>query len=70
MSEPDATIGDITWQCARCGVALEKSQVNVTYLGAGYPVDMLKCPKCGKVLVPEELALGKMVEVEKLLEDK
>ena len=28
------------------------------------------CPSCGMVLVPEELATGKMLEVEKILEDK
>jgi uncharacterized OB-fold protein len=58
------------WICARCGTPLELRSVNVTYLGSGYPVDLLKCPKCGRVLVPEEMALGKMAEVEKILEDK
>jgi hypothetical protein len=29
-----------------------------------------RCPRCGLVFIPEELALGKMAEVEKLLEDK
>jgi hypothetical protein len=42
----------------------------VAYLGNAYPVDLLRCPQCGLVFVPEELALGKMVEVEKALEDK
>jgi hypothetical protein len=45
-------------------------KVTVAYLGSAYPVDLLKCPKCGLALVPEELALGKMLEVEKALEDK
>jgi hypothetical protein len=31
---------------------------------------MPHCPNCNQVLVPEELALGKMAEVEKILEDK
>jgi hypothetical protein len=44
--------------------------VTVEYLGSAYPVDLLKCPQCGLVMVPEELALGKMAEVEKTLEDK
>jgi hypothetical protein len=35
-----------------------------------FPVDLPKCPKCGQVLITEDLALGKMAEVEKLLEDK
>jgi hypothetical protein len=28
------------------------------------------CPKCGLVLITEELAMGKMAEAEKALEDK
>ena len=58
------------WECAKCGVPLVAGKVTVEYLGSGYPVDLFKCPKCGQVLVPEELALGRMVEVEKTLEDK
>ena len=42
----------------------------ISYLGSAYPVDLLKCPSCGLVFIPEELALGKMLEVEKSLEDK
>ena len=45
-------------------------QVSIAYLGSSFPVNLLKCPNCGLVLIPEELALGKMAEVEKALEDK
>jgi hypothetical protein len=45
-------------------------KVNVGYLGSMFPVDLLRCRRCGQVFIPEELAMGKMVEVEKLLEDK
>lgn len=58
------------WICAKCDVPLEPGQVGVGYLGSMFPVELLRCPVCGLVLVPEELALGKMAEVEKLLEDK
>jgi len=58
------------WECGRCGVALQISKVTVSYLGNAFPVDLLKCPSCGQVFVPEALALGKMLEVEKMLEDK
>ena len=58
------------WVCNRCGIPLEMGTINVSYLGLGNPVQMLRCPKCGLALVPEELALGKMAEVEKILEDK
>ncbi len=59
-----------TWECAACGVPLATGKVMVAYLGSAYPVELLKCPSCGLVFIPEELALGKMLEVEKSLEDK
>ena len=52
----------------RC--AAGQGKVLISYLGSGFPVDLLKCPSCGQVFIPEELALGKMAEVEKALEDK
>lgn len=58
------------WVCAKCGSPLEIAPVNARYLGAGYPVDLLICKKCKRPLVPAELALGKMLDVEKLMEDK
>jgi Zn-finger nucleic acid-binding protein len=39
-------------------------------LDNAYPVELLRCPRCGLTWVPEEIALGKMAEVEKTLEDK
>jgi hypothetical protein len=44
--------------------------VGVSYLGNTFPVDLLRCPNCGLTLVTEDTALGKMADVEKLLEDK
>ncbi|MCB8968234.1 MAG: hypothetical protein H6660_15215 [Ardenticatenaceae bacterium] len=58
------------WVCADCQVALIIKKVDVSYLGSSFPVDMPVCPQCGLVFVPEALALGKMAEVEKTLEDK
>jgi len=51
-------------------VPLEPGRVDIAYLGSSFPVELLRCPQCGLVLIPEELALGKMAEVEKALEDK
>ncbi len=59
-----------TWLCANCNVPLQTGPVDVAYMDSAFPVDLLKCPKCGLVLIPEDLALGKMVEAEKQLEDK
>ena len=58
------------WMCAKCGVSLEIAEVNVAYLGSAFPVKLPRCPSCGLVFVPEALAMGKMAEVEKTLEDK
>jgi hypothetical protein len=45
-------------------------KVSISYLGSAYPVELPKCPNCGLIYIPEELALGRMAEVEKALEDK
>lgn len=58
------------WSCAECGELLVPGKVDISYLGNSFPVELLKCPRCGLVFIPEELALGKMNEVEKALEDK
>ncbi|MEE0509762.1 MAG: hypothetical protein UDG94_00865 [Peptococcaceae bacterium] len=56
--------------CKKCGVSLEKGKAKFTYLDNGFPVELPVCPVCGFVYVPEELALGKVLSVEKALEDK
>jgi hypothetical protein len=45
-------------------------KVMATYLGSEFPVELWKCSDCGKIFVPEELAIGKMLRVEQALEDK
>lgn len=57
-------------RCARCDRELEVASVTVGYLGSSFQVDLPRCPGCGLVHVSEELALGKMAEVEQQLEDK
>jgi len=58
------------WSCDTCDQPLVLCQVGVEYLGNRFSIELPKCASCGFVLVPEDLALGKMVEVEKILEDK
>ncbi len=70
MNNNPADPNDATWWCGKCDVALEMGKVSIGYLSSMFPVDLLRCPKCGQVFVPEDLALRKMLEVEKLLEDK
>lgn len=64
------TIPNNTFECIKCGIPMEPGKVTVSYMGSSFPVDLLKCKKCGFVLITEDLALGKMLEVEKALEDK
>jgi hypothetical protein len=70
MNEPTMPAGPAPWVCGRCNIALKPAKVNIAYLGNAFPVDLLKCPQCGLVWIPEDLALGRMAEVEKNLEDK
>jgi len=56
--------------CSNCSVPLEPLKVKVSYLKSSFPAELPCCPKCGQIYVPEELALGKMAEVERTLEDK
>lgn len=58
------------WRCAKCDEPLTPRIVDIGYLGNTFTVELLACAKCGLVFVPEDLALGKMFEVEQLLEDK
>jgi ribosomal protein S27AE len=39
-------------------------------MGNSFPVELPACPRCGTVFMPEELALGRILSVEKELEDK
>ena len=61
---------DLSWHCVSCDRPLELGRVTVTYMCNSFTTEMPHCPQCGLVLVPEGLALGKMAEVEKILEDK
>ncbi len=70
MSEPKNQKQEQGWICARCQVPLEPGKVNVGYLDSAFPVDLPRCPVCGQVLISEDLATGKMADVEKQLEDK
>jgi hypothetical protein len=56
--------------CAKHQVPLQIGKVSVTYQGHTYPVDVLRCPVCGQALIPEELARGRMLDVEQTLEEK
>ena len=56
--------------CHKCNVPLVKGNAVFEYLENAFPVELPICPKCGFIYVPEELALGRVLSVEKVLEDK
>jgi RNase P subunit RPR2 len=58
------------WVCTKCGRPLSERQVQVRYLGNAFSVTMFTCIECGTAMVTEEMALNKMAEAEKILEDK
>lgn len=65
---PEADVSG--WKCAACDEELVSTPVELKYLDSLFTVELPACPKCRFVLIPEELALGKMHQVEQLLEDK
>ncbi len=56
--------------CHRCQVALEPKRTFFNYLGHNFNADILTCPVCGEVYIPEKLVRGRMTAVEQELEDK
>lgn len=58
------------WRCARCDAPLVPGPAQLAYMGSVFDVELPVCPVCRQALAPEELALGKMLEVEQVLEDK
>jgi hypothetical protein len=61
---------DMNWICGPCDTALQPGQVELHYMGNVFKVELPVCQHCGAVLISEELALGRMLAVEQLLEDK
>jgi ribosomal protein S27AE len=58
------------WKCGRCDRELVMKKTVLVYLGHSVAHEIPTCPKCGKVFISEELAEGRMAEVEQQLEDK
>jgi len=61
---------DADWLCHACGESLVPASAVLTYMGSEFDVTLMRCPKCSLTLISEELATGRMLKVEKLLEDK
>jgi hypothetical protein len=58
------------WLCRLCNEPLVPRPVHITYLEGAFKVELAACPHCGLALVPENLATGRMLEVEQILEGK
>ena len=56
--------------CSRCGVELEMHKAFFSYLEHSFSTEVLRCPVCGQVFIPESLAREKMAQVEVSIEDK
>jgi ribosomal protein S27AE len=56
--------------CGKCRLPLEIGQVEMYYQRQKLKADFPKCPRCGLVYISEELVKGRMLEIEKTLEDK
>ena len=70
MKHENGSSEAVPWRCYHCRRELIVGPVTVTYLGNRFTTDLPHCPDCRLILVPEDLALGKMAEVEQILEDK
>lgn len=56
--------------CNKCKKPMIMRRADFTYLEHTFHTDVYRCPACGMVYIPQELAEGKMAEVEVTLEDK
>ena len=55
--------------CRRCQVEMVPKSTFLTIWG-NFHTEILCCPKCGEVYLPEALVKGRMADVERELEDK
>jgi hypothetical protein len=70
MKSDHVNAEDLEWQCYQCRRPLVVKPIAVSYMGNRFNAELPQCPQCGFVFVSEEIAMGKMAEVERILEDK
>ena len=56
--------------CGRCQIRLAPAEVSLSYMKHNFSAEVLQCPACKEVFISEELARGRIAEVEMELEDK
>ena len=59
-----------TLVCNKCDVGLTPAAATFRYLRSSFQHEVLRCPECGQVHLPEALVTGRMKEVELSLEEK
>ena len=59
-----------TWRCRKCGAELTDKKVVFDYMGQNFSETIKCCPNCARPMIPVELAEGRMIEVEEMLEEK
>jgi hypothetical protein len=67
---PSFEISDGDWICGKCGIAPVQQKVRALYMEGAFELSLPVCPECGQYFISKELAEGKMLQVEKLQEDK
>ncbi len=70
MTEGAKFAGVDGWICNRCRVPVEVQTVRLQYARIIFAIHLPACPRCGMILIDEELATGKMAEAEQAIEDK
>ncbi len=70
MNHENVHPDDLKWRCDHCDCDLVVGPVAATYMDNRFTTDLPYCPQCKMVLITEQVAMGKMAEVEQLLEDK
>jgi transposase len=56
--------------CEKCQVELVSMETTFRYLERSFRHPVPRCPCCGQVYIPEELAKGQIRKVEAALEEK
>ncbi|MBR0597930.1 DVU_1557 family redox protein [Sinanaerobacter chloroacetimidivorans] len=56
--------------CDRCKVEMDLIEAQFSYLERTFRHKVPRCPQCGQVHIPEDLAKGHMSKVEAALEEK
>ena len=67
---PSFDTGEGNWVCEKCQLALVQTKVRALYMDGAFELTVPVCPGCGQYFISKELAEGKMLQVERLQEDK